>query len=163
MLADAVRLINASHSGQDFFEPVTLDSLTSRLNRDAQYTSGHIFGARDGDALVAVAGLCDKGAATERTHVDPATGAATRTREAVVVDWGWAPGHEAAFAGLLRSLAVRARSLGRDVLTICEPSAGVVPVPGLPAQRSPAALFTPAMDPPGAGSIVGVYFDLLFL
>ena len=163
MLADAVRLINASHSGRDFFELVTLDSMTSRLNRDPQYTLDHIFGVRDGGALVAVAGLCDKGASTERTHVDSATGATARTREAVVVDWGWAPGHEVAFAGLLRSLAVRARSLERDVVTICEPARGACPAPGLPAQTAPAALFTPAMDPPDAGSIVGVYFDLLFL
>ncbi len=162
MLEDAAHLINATHSPFDFFEPVSAGLLAARLGRSPQYTPQHVFAVRERGEVVAVAGLCDKGAATERIHVDCATGAASRSREAVVADWGYRSGREDRFASLLRSLAARARAIGRDRLTICEPAPGVVPETGLPARRAAASLFTPASDPPPAERIKGIFFDLLF-
>jgi hypothetical protein len=93
--------------------------------------------------------------------VDARTGKETRSRSASVADWGWAPGHEEAFAGVLRSFAAQARALGRNGLTICEPSAGALPEIGLPAQVTGVSLFTPSFDPPEARAIRGIYVDLL--
>ncbi len=162
-LAEVVELVNSTHTGEDFFEPLTVDSLRERLGRDPQYGPEHLRGLTDGGRLVAVAGLWDKGATTEQIHVDMATGAETRSRGAVVTDWGWAPGSEAAFAGILRGLAAEARVLGRDRIVICEPSPGMIPDPGLPAAVVAVSLYTPSMDPPEASAIRGIYVDLLTL
>lgn len=160
-LADAVRLINTTHAGADFFEPLTVESLAARLNRDGQYGIDSLHGVLEDGELVAVAGLVDKGASSERIRVER-TGAITRSRGAVVVDWGWAPGRAGAFAELLRSLAVAAGALGRDTLLICEPSPGALPDAGLAYHRATVSLFSPAMPAPSAESIGGLYFDLLF-
>ncbi|MBI2913444.1 MAG: GNAT family N-acetyltransferase [Chloroflexi bacterium] len=160
-LGEVVRLLNKTHAGEDFFEPLTLESLAARLNRDRQYSIDNLRGIFEGGALVAVGGLWDKGATTERIHVERTTGVTTRSRGAAVVDWGWAPGRGEAFVELLRGLAAEARALGRSTLTICEPSPGAIPDPGLLHRRSTASLFTPSMQPPPAGSIRGLYYDTL--
>jgi hypothetical protein len=117
----------------------------------------------EGGRLAAVAGFWDKGATTEQIHVDMATGDETRSRGAVVTDWGWMRGYEGAFAGLLRGLAAEARVLGRDRIVICEPSPGIIPDPGLPAEVVAVSLYTPSLDPPEASAIRGIYVDLLTL
>ncbi len=162
-LAEAAELVNRTHAGVDLFEPLTPDSLAGRLRRDPLYSASSYYGVTEGDTLVAAAGFWDRGQTVERRHLDRTTGEMTRSRGAVVVDWGWAPGREAAFAGLLRSLAAKARALARSALTICEPSAGAIPECGLPARRGTVCLFTPAMDPPPAESVRGLFFDLLYL
>ncbi len=162
-LAEAVALVNIAHAGEDFFEPLTLESLAPRLIRDGLYSIDNLYGVFQGGALAAVGGLWDKGATTERIHVEQTSGVTTRSRGAAVVDWGWAAGGRDAFAELLRSLAAEARALGRSTLTICEPSPGALPDPGLPRRRSTASLFTPTIQPPAAESIRGVYVDLLYL
>lgn len=162
-LGEVVELVNSTHSCEDFFEPLTLESLKERLGRDPQYGLGHLRGVTDGGKLVAVAGSWDKGATNQQIHVDVATGAETRSRSAVVTDWGWAPGYEGAFADLLRGLAAEARALGRDGIVICEPSPGIIPDPGLPAEVVVVNLYTPSFDPPEAGAIRGIYVDLLTL
>jgi hypothetical protein len=162
-LGEAADLINTTHAGEDFFEPLTLQSLAARLRRDRRrYGLDSVCGIVEGGDLVAVAGLWDKGAATERIRVDPATGETARSRGAAVVDWGWAPGRKDAFIDLLGRLAAQARALGRSTLMVCEPVAGVLPVPGLPQRRSGAALFTPTIEPPPAESVRGLYVDLLY-
>jgi len=161
-LGAVVTLVNMTHAGEDFFEPLTLESLAARLSRDSQYSLNNLCGVFEGGALVAVAGLWDKGAATERIHVERATGVTTRSRGAAVVDWGWAPGRKDAFIELLRLIAAEARALGRSTLTICEPSPGALPDPGLPLRRSRASLFTPTIEPPRAESIRGLCIDLLY-
>jgi len=162
-LSEAVALVNATHAGQDFFEPLTAESLAARLNRDGQYSIENLYGVFEAGALVAVAGLWDKGATTEQIHIDRSTGATTRSRGAMVADWGWASGREEAFAALLRSLAAEARALGRSSLMICEPSPGALPDPSLPAHGLALGLFTPALQPPPAASIRGLYVDLLYV
>jgi ribosomal protein S18 acetylase RimI-like enzyme len=161
-LGEAVRLVNMTHAGEDFFEPLTLKSLAARLSRDSQYSIDNFRGIFEGGTLVAVGGLWDKGATTERIHVERATGVTTRSRGAAVVDWGWASGRKDAFAELLRGLAAQARARGRSTLTICEPAAGTLPDPGLPQRRWAAALFTPTIQPPPAESIRGLYVDMLY-
>jgi ribosomal protein S18 acetylase RimI-like enzyme len=161
-LGAAVRLVNMTHAGEDLFEPLTPESLAARLSRDGQYSIDNLYGMLEGGALVAVAGLCDGGATTERIHVERTTGVTTRSRGAAVVDWGWAPGRKDTFAELLRCLAAEARARGRSTLTVCEPSLGALPVPGLPRRRSRASLFTPTIQPPPAESIRGLYVDMLY-
>ena len=114
----------------------------------------------DGDALIAVTGLLDKGSHTARIRIDRATGRETRSRSAAVVDWGYAPGREDAFAELLACLAAETRALGRTSLTICEPRPGSLALE-LPHRRSAVSLFTPSLPPPADVAISGLYFDLL--
>ena len=133
------------------------------MGRDRQYGFGNLYGVFEGRSLVAVAGLWDKGATTEQIHVDRTTGVTARSRGAAVTDWGWAAGRRDAFAELLRRLAAEARALGRSTLTICEPSPGALPDVGLPARRFTVSLFTPAMKPPAAESVRGLYVDMLYL
>ena len=162
-LAEAVGLVNATHEGEEFFEPLTVESLTARLSRDGRYSIDNLYGIFEGGTLAAVGGLWDKGATTEQVHFDPATGVTTRLRWAAVADWGWAAGRSDAFAQLLRCLAAEARALGRPTLWVCEPSPGAVPDPGLPAHRVAVSLFTPALQPPPAESVRGLYVDLLYV
>ena len=162
-LGEAVRLVNMTHAGEDFFEPLTQESLTTRLRRDRQYSIDNLHGIFAGGTLVAVGGLWDKGATTERIHVERTTGATTRSRGAAVVDWGWAAGRREAFIELLRCLAAEARALGRSTLTVCEPSPGALPDPELLRRRSTVSLFTPTVEPPPADSIRGLYVDMLYL
>ncbi len=162
-LGEAVRLVNMTHAGEDFFEPLTAESLAERLSRDRLYGMNNLHGVSEGRSLVAVAGLWDRGATTERIHVERATGVTTRSRGTAVVDWGWAGSRREAITDLVRGLAAEARALGRSTLTICEPSPGALPDPGLPRRRSTGSLFTPTIQPPPAESIRGLYFDLLYL
>ena len=162
-LGEAVDLVNATHASEDFFEPLTAESLAGRLGRSGLYGIRNYYGIVEGGRLVAVGGLWDKGATTEQIHLDRRTGATTRSRGAAVVDWGFAAGREKAFAVLLQSLAAEARALGRSALTICEPSRGSVPETGLPGQRFSVSLFTPTIQPPPEDSLRGLYVDMLYL
>jgi ribosomal protein S18 acetylase RimI-like enzyme len=161
-LGEAVRLVNTTHAGEDFFEPLTLESLAKRLSRDGQYSIDNLYGMFGGGMLVALGGLWDKGATTERIQVERATGVTARSRGAAVVDWGWAPGRREAFIELLRGIAAEAHARGRSALTVCEPSLGALPDAGLPRRRWAAALFTPTIEPPPAESIRGLYVDMLY-
>lgn len=160
-LEEAVKLVNTTHAGEDFFEPLTEESLSNRLNRDRQYSIDNLRGISEGGKLVAVAGLWDEGATKARIHVER-TGVTARSRDAAVVDWGWAPGGREAFAELLRGLAAQARALGRSTLSICEPSPAALPDPQLPGRRSTASLFSPTIQAPPAESVRGLYFDMLY-
>jgi hypothetical protein len=161
-LPEAVDLINATHAGEDFFEPLTVDSLRARLTRDRAYGLSNLRGVFNGGALIAVAGLLDKGAYTERIRIDRASGRETRSRSAAVVDWGYAPGRQGQFVELLDGLAANARALGRTTLTICEPRPDSLS-PGLPYGRGAVSLFTPSLKPPPTEAIGGLCFDLLNL
>jgi GNAT superfamily N-acetyltransferase len=162
LFADAVALINRTHADHDFFEQLTVASFARRLGRDAGYGRTHLRAVTDAEGrLVAVAGLWDKGATTERIHLDRTTGETGRSRGVVVPDWGYAHGREDAFAALLGGLAAEARALGRQRLVLCEPVAGMLGDPGLPATRSSAGLFTPGLEPPEREVIRGIFVDLL--
>lgn len=155
-LQEAMGLINSTHAGEDFFEPLTAETLAAR----ARWAP--LFGVVGGGRLVAVAGLWDRGAATARVQRDQA-GAETRFREATVTDWGLATGHEDAFVSLLVSLASAARELDRDSLTVCEPYPGALPTTTLSSRASAIALFTPGLEPPGRSDIKGIFIDMLYL
>jgi GNAT superfamily N-acetyltransferase len=161
-LPAAVDLINATHAGEDFFEPLTVGSLRARLSRDRAYGLANLRAVSGHAALIAVAGLLDKGAYTERIRIDRASGGETRSRSAAVVDWGYAPGRQEQFVELLDCLAGEARALGRTTLTICEPRPESF-APRLQYRRGAVSLFTPSMKPPAAEAIGGLYFDLLNL
>ena len=159
-LDDVVEMVNTTHSGEEFFEPLTPDSLAARL-RARLYGVSSLRGLYEGGKLVAVAGLWDRGATTERIHFDSTTGTTSRSRGAAVPDWGWAVGWRKAFPELLRALAAEARALGRSGLTICEPLRGAVPDIGLARRRSTAAVYTPTLLPPPRDLISGLWVDLL--
>jgi len=156
----AVDLINTTHIDEDFFEPLTVDMLRARVTRDAAYTADSLRGVFDGETLVAVGGVIDKGRYTERIRIDGATREEKRTRSAAVVDWGYALGRDAAFARLTACLAADAHAGGRKSLTICEPRPGAI-TPTLPHRRSAIALFTPSLG--ATESVDGLYFDPLNL
>jgi ribosomal protein S18 acetylase RimI-like enzyme len=162
-LAEAVSLVNSTHEGEELFEPLTVESLTARLSRDGRYSIDNLHGIFEGGTLAAVGGLWDKGATTEQVHFDPATGVTTRSRWAAVADWGWAAGRREAFTELLRCLAAEARALGRSTLWVCEPTEGALPDPGLAARKMTVSLFTPAMQPPPAELVRGLYVDMLYV
>jgi ribosomal protein S18 acetylase RimI-like enzyme len=162
-LVKAADLINRTHAGEDFFEPLTGESLIGRLGRDPAYGIGSLSGVYDSSDLVAVGGLWDSGAFTERVRVDTSTGDTSRARYAAVVDWGWAAGYEEAFADVLRRLAAKARALGRDGLRIVEPSPGIIPETGLLSHSSPISVFTPTVPPPRLEDVRGMFFDLLLV
>ena len=162
-LGEAVRRVNATHAGEEFFEPLTPESLSGRLGRSRLYSIDNYYGLSEGGSLIAVGGLWDKGATTEQIHLDQRTGVTTRSRGTAVADWGFAAGREEAFAVLLRGLAAEAHALGRSTLTICEPSPGSVPDAGLPGHRFPVSLFTPTIQPPTKDSLRGLYVDMLYL
>jgi GNAT superfamily N-acetyltransferase len=160
-LDEVVELVNKTHAGEDFFESLTPKSLQERLGRDPQYGIANLKCVREGGRVVAAAGFWDKGATTEAIHRDATSGKEERSRGVNVTDWGWTPGHEEAFAAVLRSLAAQARALGRDTLTVCEPSPGRLPDIGLPSRTTEVSLFTPSFDPPPADAIKGLCVDLL--
>ena len=159
-LKDAVGLINRAHSSEDFFEPLTDDRL--RRRRQA-YGAGNLLGAWENGSLVAAAALWDKGATTERIDAERLSGVTSRSRTAVVVDWGCESGHEDALGGLLRALAARSRALGRSTLTICDPRPGRVPDIGLARHDGVVDLYTPALATPPQKTTGGLYVDLLYL
>jgi GNAT superfamily N-acetyltransferase len=161
-LPETVDLINATHAGEDFFEPLTIDSLRARLTRDRAYGLANLRGVFNGGALIAVAGLLDKGAYTERIRIDRASGRETRSRSAAVVDWGYAPGRQGQFVELLDVLAADARALGRTTLTICEPRPDSLS-PGLLYGHGAVSLFTPSLKPPATEAMGGLFFDLMNL
>jgi len=156
-LAEATDLINATHAGEDFFAPLAIETLRKR-SRWAP-----LNGVVEGDALVAVAGLWDRGLATARIQRNSAAGTESMTREAAVTDWGWKSGFDEAFAGLVAGLAAKACDMGRDALTICEPRPGALPPAGLPHRTASIALFTPALPPPAPDAIKGIFVDMLYI
>jgi GNAT superfamily N-acetyltransferase len=152
----AVALINQTHAGEDFFEPLTVASFGARLQRDPIYGPESLRAIYDAGRLVAVGGVVDKGRYTARVHIEG--GSEARKRSAAVVDWGYAD--EGAFSRGLAALAAEAKRLGRSSLTICEPRPGAID-PELPHRRSSIALFTPSIEVPS--SVDGLHFDLLTL
>lgn len=163
-LSEFVDLVNRTHSGQEMFEPLTLTSLERRLTQDpAQYGRSHLRGVVRAGRLAAAAGLWDEGACMEEIWLPSETGEEERSRAMAVLDWGWVPGEEEAFAALLRSLAGEARRLERHSLTICEPAPGALPDIGLPSDTWSLSLFTPGIDPPPAGETRGIFVDLVYL
>lgn len=157
--AAAAELVNATHGHCAWFWPLTAETLASRLARDRRYQPANLRGVFAGGRLVAVAGLWNLGSSLAVVRRDRATGRSRRVSEAVVLDWGYAPGYEKAFAELLRSLAADARAWGRDILTLCDP--GYVPDPGLPSATWSLNLFTPGIAPPA--DAVPLFIDLAYL
>lgn len=160
-LDEAAALINATHNAEEFFEPLAAASLSERLSRDTSYSRRNVFQWVVAGQLVAVAGLWDKGAATEAIERDVATGVIRRSRGTAVVDWGWAPGHEGAFANLLRGLASISREIGRNTMTVCEPRPDTATDIGLARHEVALSVYTPTLDPPPASAVRGVFADLL--
>jgi GNAT superfamily N-acetyltransferase len=161
-LDEAAALINATQAWSAFFEPVTAESLMTRLSRDDQYRAQDLHGAFSGGRLVAVAGLWDKGANTEHIRTHPPTGMEVRSRTTAVIDWGCARGHKGDLSRLLAGLAAKSRMYGRQAMTICEPRPGMFADPGERREAS-LALYTPTIDPPKKDAVRGMFADLLII
>lgn len=125
-LAACAALINRTHAGRDLFAPLDEGALALRLDGGVWgekadwwapiygWSDFHVL-ERDG-AVVACAGLWDRGRDMRERWVDPATGE-TRTYEATaLLDFGCAAGAESDLAALIRHLTGVTHGLGRTGL-----------------------------------------------
>lgn len=128
-------LIEIARAGFDFTPPVTAQTLEERMAiagaapRDVfwphVYSWGDLFVVERSGRIVACAGLWDAGRDLREVWRHPTLG--RRVIEGtVVLDAGFAPGHERAFVRLLEHLARRSDELGRNRMT-----ALLMPFPGV--------------------------------
>lgn len=144
-----VELINRTHDGLDLFRPYTTDHLHARLNQrlwgprpvwwKPVYGWDDFFVLCEGDAIVACAGLWDRGRDIREVWTHPQT---TRTvADTNVLHFGYETGSEDAMSRLIEYLLVRTADRGRDHL--------VVPLQFLPDVAARLAHLEPLADTRG--------------
>lgn len=107
-----VDLINTSHRGEEFFVPYTVESLTTRMERAPDlYGWEHLLLTDD-----AVVGIWPAGHRIRIITESP--DGTTVNREAMVLDYGVAPGAEDALGRLIRAQCARAADEGLDALAM---------------------------------------------
>jgi GNAT superfamily N-acetyltransferase len=134
---DVVRLVNATHAGEELFKPYEQAEFGARLGRSPEYGWGDVFGRADGSGrLVAVAGLW-------KDHV---------------ADYGYEPGAEAELAALLHDLA----ALRGNLSLLLDSRSPLFPALGLDKGQQLEVLFytprLPASAQPGVVYVDPVYF-----
>jgi hypothetical protein len=126
-LAECAALINRTHAGLDLFAPYSADGLKSVLDdgfwgdrpawRPAVYGWNDLFVLEDAGAIVACAGLWDRGR-DMRERWRSKEGETRLVEVAAALDLGCAAGREDALARLLRHLAGLAAEKGRQSLIV---------------------------------------------
>jgi GNAT superfamily N-acetyltransferase len=129
---DIVRLVNATHTGEELFRPYGQVDFGARLSRSVEYGWGDVFGRCDARGrLVAVAGLW-------KDHV---------------ADYGYEPGAEGELAALLRDLA----AVRGDLSLVLDGRSPLFPVLGLDkGQQLELLLYTPRVQAPAQPGLVYV-------
>jgi GNAT superfamily N-acetyltransferase len=128
---DIVRLINATHKGEELFRPYEHVDFGQRLSRSADYGWGDIFGRFDGGRLVAVAGLWKQ----------------------TVSDYGYEAAAEADMAALLQDLA----ALRGDLTILLDGRSPLLPALGLDRSRQFELLFyAPRIETPANPGVIYV-------
>ena len=155
---DIVRLINRTHEGEELFAPYEQVDFGQRLSRSAEYGWGDIYGRFVDGALVAVAGVWDKGRCLLARNGPDDAG----KRSWSVADYGFEDGAEVEMAALLRDLCARAAAAGRDAVAITlSPTACLYrEIAGLPHELSENLLYTPRIEAPADPA--PVYLDPLY-
>ncbi len=155
---DIVRLINLTHEGEDLFRPYQQVDFGRRLARSGEYGWGDVYGRLSDGALVAVAGVWDRGASTT---IHSHTGA-NGTRGWWIADYGCERGAEDQMAMLLESLCAKAADSGRDTVSVavCPDSALYGALARLPHTLSEQLLYIPRLDPPAVPK--PVYLDPVY-
>ncbi len=126
-LAECAALINRTHAGLDLFAPYSADGLKSVLDdgfwgdrpawRPAVYGWNDLFVLEDAGAIIACAGLWDRGR-DMRERWRSKEGETRLVEVAAALDLGCAAGREDALARLLRHLAGLAAEKGRQSLIV---------------------------------------------
>ncbi len=115
-------LLNQTHAHQELFLPYTPARLNRRLSRSPDYNWDSIYGVDDQGELAAVIGLWDQGRHARLIAVDRASGRSRTVSRALIADYGYKPGAEELFCGLLREAAKLIAGWGRSELLITVPS-----------------------------------------
>jgi hypothetical protein len=144
--ARCAELINRTHAGRDLFVPYTAEWLTNRLEFDVPpnapwrppYSLDDFWVLQRGGAVVACAGLWDKGRDLRERWRHRETGQDRVVESTIMLDIGFAEGAEDAMAALIEHLVGVTHKLGRDQLT--------APLEYLPGVASLLAKFEPVED-----------------
>ncbi len=137
---DIVRLINATHLGEELFKPYEHVDFGGRLSRDFSYGWGDIFGRFQGDKLVAVAGLW----------------------RGTLADYGYEPGAEGEMVALLRSLLPLTERRGYHGL-MCFPdprSQLFAALKGVPHSTTELCFYVPRVEAPA--EVPAIYIDPVY-
>lgn len=158
--ADAERIaetVNACHHGEEMFCPYSLDFLTARLERAAQFGWSNLL-LTDG----AVVGVWPAGDSFT-TIVDSPAGRATE-REGLVLDHGLVPGGESDYEALLRSWCAELDDRDfTNLVTFTSPQSPTYPVLAeLNGDMQPFDLFVFGPECPNGADQRGVYVDLIY-
>ncbi len=153
-----VETLNAFHADEEMFVPYTEERLVARLERAADLYSWENVQLTDG----AVVGVWPAGPAmrlvTERAGVQ------SQSQPGVVLDYGFAPGHEAAFESLLRAWCGWLDERGMDRLSIFTSagSRGVALLRSLADEVEAFNMWTPGVAVPADAEAKGLYVDPIY-
>lgn len=125
-LPACVELINRTHQGLDLFRPWSVERLQNRLDQERwgprPWFALHLYGWDDfrvleaGGAIVACAGLWDRGANLRERWRSTVDGTTFTADPAALMDFGYADGHPDALAALIGHHLHAAATLGRSGL-----------------------------------------------
>lgn len=150
--------LNAFHADEEMFVPYTEERLAARLARAPDLYGWDRLWLADG----AVVGVWPAGRAlrvvTERGGVE------TRADPGLVLDYGFAPGAEAAFKGLLRAWCgwLAARGLDRLTIFTSPNGAGGELLRSLADEVEPYNMWTPGIPVPEGAADRGLYVDAVY-
>ena len=155
---DLIEVLNTCHRDEELWVSYTVESLTARLTRaPGQYTWGDVW-LTDG----AVLGVWAAGNSISTT-VEDSSGRRVE-REGLVLDHGFAPGHELAFLELLRAWCSHLDEQGITQLVIfSSPSSPTYPLlQSLGARMDPFDLYLSGAPTPDDAAERGVYVDHIY-
>lgn len=154
--ATVVEILNACHAGEELYVPYTVESLTARLDRSPEQYSWSDLRLADG-VVVGVGGLPVD--VTRAQH-----GERRVTRRASVLDHGFAPGCDDAYAAALQATAAELATTGVTHLAAFT-SPGSRTEPGLarlPAEIEPYDFWAFDIPEPPELAARGFYVDPVY-
>jgi hypothetical protein len=156
--AAIIDVLNTCHHAEELWVPYTAESLTARLSRAPnQYTWGDLW-LTDG----AVLGVWAAGRSISTTVED--AGGRRVEREGLVLDHGFAAGHELAFLELLRAWCSHLDEQGiTQLVMFSSPSSPTYPLlQTLGARMDPFDLYLFGAATPDDAAERGVYVDHIY-
>ncbi len=155
--AIAARL-NAFHGGEEMFVPYTAESLAARVERAADLYGWPRLWLAPG----AVVGVWPAGRALRL--VTEKAGEQSLSESAVVLDYAFEPGAEAAFEALLRAWCghLAARGMDRLALFTSDNSPGAAFLTSLAREVEAFNMWTPGIPVPQDAAAKGLYVDAVY-